>query len=261
MNALRIPGPAGSLAVDDGGRGRVAVVLVHSGGGNTTHWSAQLQHLRTTRRAVALDLRGHGQSEPPRNGDYSIEAMAGDVAAVADRLALERFVLVGHSLGGGVALSYAGAHPERVAGLLLVDPIADGSKIPADAVRGFLNGLESSASDSFIQGYWTRIAGADSAVRERLLQDLRATPRETIVQTLKAVMRFDPNPALAGYRGRGPALSIVTPQNDAPFSLHRLGTGMSHKVVTGAGHWLQLERPQEFNHWMDEFLAGIGDSR
>ena len=56
--------------------------------------------------------------------------MAGDVAAVVDTLKLDRFVLVGHSMGGGVALTYAGAHPDRVAGLVLVDPIGDGKQIP-----------------------------------------------------------------------------------------------------------------------------------
>jgi pimeloyl-ACP methyl ester carboxylesterase len=78
--------------------------------------------------------------------------MASDIAAVVDTLGLERFVLVGHSMGGGAALVYAGDHPDRVAGLLLVDPIGDGKQIPAEAKTGFLQELESnydSASRSF----------------------------------------------------------------------------------------------------------------
>src|SRR5688500_10480985 len=110
MSPARIAGPAGAIAVDDGGSGGLPVVLVHSLAGNSTHWSRQLEHLRRTRRGVALDIRGHGRSEPPKDGDYTIAAMAGDVAAVVDALGLERFVLVGHSMGGGVALTYAGAH-------------------------------------------------------------------------------------------------------------------------------------------------------
>ena len=126
MSPTQVTGPAGALEVDDGGRGGLPVVLVHSLAGNSTHWTAQLEHLRRDRRAVALDLRGHGRSEPPKDGDYTIAAMAGDIAAVVDTLGLDRFVLVGHSMGGGVALAYAGAHPDRVAGLVLVDPIGDG---------------------------------------------------------------------------------------------------------------------------------------
>jgi pimeloyl-ACP methyl ester carboxylesterase len=259
MKLARVTGPVGSLAVDDGGlslsraeRGRgMPVLFIHSIAGNSTHWAPQLEHLRQNRRALALDLRGHGRSEPPGNGDYSIAGMAGDIAAVVDTLDLDRFVLVGHSMGGGVALTYAGAHPERVAGLLLVDPIGDGTQIPAAESKSFLAGFESNY-DSTSWNYWTEIAGPDSAVRNRLLADLRTTSREAVVQGLRSVMQFDPQPALARYAG--PKLSVVTPYNDQPFSLHRLGKGFSHQMVQGTGHWIQLDEPDVFNRLLDEFL-------
>jgi pimeloyl-ACP methyl ester carboxylesterase len=251
MSATRIAGPAGTLAVDDGGRGGLPVVFVHSLAGNATHWARQLEHLRPTRRAVALDLRGHGGSEPPRNADYSIAGMAGDIAAIVDTLGLQRFVLVGHSMGGGVSLVYAGAHPERVAGLLLLDPIGDGKQIADSEAKPLLTALDTNY-DATIREYWTGVAGPDSAVRERLLAELRATPRATVVPAFRDVLRFDPDPALARYRGL--KLSIVTPYNDQPFSLHRLGKGFPHWVVQGTGHWIQLDKPDEFNRMMDEFL-------
>jgi pimeloyl-ACP methyl ester carboxylesterase len=65
-------------------------------------------------------------------------------------------------------------------------------------------------------------------------------------------MRFDPDPALARYQG--PKLAIVTPSNDEAFSLHRLGKGFPYRVVTGTGHWIQLDKPEEFNRLMDHFL-------
>ncbi len=247
--------------MDDGGRGSLPVVLVHSVAGNSTHWSKQLEHLRRTRRAVALDLRGHGRSEPPSNGDYSIAGMAGDIAAVADKLGLERFVLVGHSMGGGVALTFAGKYPKRVSGLVLVDPIGDGKQIPPPEAKSFLSGFESSY-DSSSQAYWTSIAGPDTAIRDRLLDDLRATPKETVIQGLRGVMQFDPDPGLERYSG--PKLSIITPHNDMPFSLHRLGKGFPHRVVTGTGHWIQLNKPDELNRLLDEFLSNksvIGKSK
>ena len=249
-----LPGPAVALAVDDGGQGGVPVVLLHSLAGNTTHWSAQLEHLRQTRRAVALDLRGHGRSAQPRDGEYSLDAMAGDVGAAVDSLGLERFVLVGHSLGGGVAVTYAGAHPERVAGLFLLDPVGDATKVPADTVKAFLQRLEQDYTGT-IEAYWGEIAGTDPAVRDRLLADLRATPRETVIRCLRAVFALDPAPALARYQG--PAVSVVTPSNDLPFSMHRVGKGMPHHIVTGTGHWIQLEQPEQVNSLLDEFLEGV----
>jgi pimeloyl-ACP methyl ester carboxylesterase len=156
-------------------------------------------------------------------------------------------------MGGGVALAYAGVHPQRVAGLFLVDPIGDAKQIPAAEAQAFLGGFETNYDDSS-QNYWKMIAGADSAVQSRLLADLRATPAETVVPVLRSVMlQFDPDPALARYAG--PKLSVVTPSNDQAFSLHRLGRGFPHRIVTGTGHWIQLDKPEEFNGIMDDFLS------
>jgi pimeloyl-ACP methyl ester carboxylesterase len=115
----RIKGPEGFLYVEDGGTGDIPVVFLHSFGGSTEHWNNQREHLETTRRVVAFDFRGNGRSDPAAENRYNPEALADDLAAVADSLKLERFVLVGHSMGGAVAVAYTAAHRERVAGLVL----------------------------------------------------------------------------------------------------------------------------------------------
>jgi pimeloyl-ACP methyl ester carboxylesterase len=248
----RIAGPAGKLAVDDGGTGP-AVVFLHSLAGNTGQWAAQLEHVRKTRRAVAVDLRGHGHSEPPSDGQYRIEVQVSDMDAVVDALGLERFAVVGHSFGAGVALEYAAARPARISHLVVADPIGDGTQTPEAEIRPFLEALDSPAYTETIEGYWSSIAGSDGGVLERLLADLRATPRETVIGGLNAVMAYDPKPALA--RLRTPTLAIVTPANDFPYSMHKVGSGLPHRVIEGTGHWLQMERPAEFNRILDQFLA------
>ena len=249
---VRVVAGAGALSVDDGGDGAPAVLFVHSLAGQAAHWSAALEHCRPHRRAVAFDLRGHGRSDPlDDRAEVAIETLADDVRAVADACGLRRFALVGHSLGGGVALAFAGAYPDRVDRLLLLDPIGDGTQMPAAEVQPFLDRLDSPAYDSTIESYWGTISGPDVAVRERLLADLRATPRQTVVAAIRATLRFDPTPALLRYRG--PALAVVTPANDAPFSLHRVGR-LPHRVVEGTGHWIQLDRPAEFARLLDGFL-------
>jgi pimeloyl-ACP methyl ester carboxylesterase len=248
----RIAGPAGRLAVDDGGTGP-AVVFLHSLAGNGRQWSAQLEEVRRTRRGIAVDLRGHGRSEPPADGEYRIEAQVPDLDAVADAMQLERFALVGHSFGAGLALEYAASQPARVTHLVVADPIGDGTGTPDAEIRPFLEALDSPAYTETIEGYWSSIAGSDGAVLERLLADLRATPREAVVRGLHAVMAYDPKPALA--RLRVPTLAVVTPANDFPYSMHKLGSGLPHRVVEGTGHWLQIERPGEFNRIVDQFLG------
>ncbi len=248
----RIAGPAGRLALDDGGSGP-AVVFLHSLAGNSGQWAAQMEHVRKTRRATGIDLRGHGRSEPPSDGQYRIEAQVADVDSVVDALGLDRFALVGHSFGAGVALEYAAARPARVTHLVVADPIGDGTQTPEAEVRPFLEALDSPAYTETIEGYWSSIAGSNGAVLERLLADLRATPRETVVRGLHAVMAYDPKPALG--RLRMPALAVVTPANDFPYSMHKVGSGLPHRVIEGTGHWLQIERPAEFNRILDQFLA------
>jgi pimeloyl-ACP methyl ester carboxylesterase len=262
MTSISVAGSTGTLSVDDGGpaqsSGLWPIVLVHSMAGNISQWSAQLGHLRRTRRAVALDLRGHGRSDPPRTGDYSLTGMAADIAAVVDQLNLDKIVLVGHSMGGGVALTYAGAHPDQVAGLLLLDPIGDGKQISPAQAQPLLDGLNAEY-EATITAYWKGIAGPDDAIRQRLLEDLHATPQETVVGSFPEALRFDPDPWLARYQG--PILSVVTPYNDQPFSLHRVGKGFLHQVVHGTGHWIQLDKPEEFNRVLDEFLKSVNGER
>jgi pimeloyl-ACP methyl ester carboxylesterase len=149
------------------------------------------------RRAVALKWSGHGRSGAPADGDYSFPVMAADVDEAVNRLGIERFVIVGHSTGGLVALQYAGDHPERVAGLLLADPAGDARKVPTEQMEPLPASL---ASDAYVQTmeryFGFLLTGSDTAVRERVMADLRATPKETVVGSFRAHSEYDPLPVL-----------------------------------------------------------------
>jgi pimeloyl-ACP methyl ester carboxylesterase len=246
------------LYAEDGGVAgeRPPGVFLHSTAGTASQWSAQLEHLRPHRRAVALEWRGHGRSGSPADGDYSFPTMAADVGEAVERLELERFMLVGHSGGGLVALQYAAEHPERVAGLLLMDPAGDSRRVPSEQMEPLMAGLNSDAYADTIEGYWRLLlTGSDPEVQERVMADLRATPKETVVGFFRTQLRYDPLPALRLYRG--PALSVITPVNDAPFGLHNLGADLPHLAFTGSGHWLHMDKPEEFNRILDEFLSRV----
>ena len=251
-----VKGPAGTLHVDDGGTGGVPVVFVHSSCGDTTHWAAQLAHLREHRRAVALDLRGHGRSAPPTGEDITVEDFARDVEAVVDALGLQRFVLVGHSLGGAVCAAYAGLHVERVAGLFLLDPASDGRSIPAEQAAGFMQVLATDAWSAVIQEYWApMLAPSRPEVRERVLSRLRATSQPGARAGLGALLTFDPVAALRRYPG--PRLSIITAFNEEPGSYQRLVPELPFRKVEGTGHWVQLDAPDRVNDLLDGFLAQV----
>ena len=96
------------------------IVFLHGYGGHARQWQYQLHRFSDANRVIALDLRGHGQSDKP-GGDYSMERILNDIEAALRELEVAgQIVLVGHSFGGAVATEYAVAHPDRVACLILI---------------------------------------------------------------------------------------------------------------------------------------------
>ena len=255
MTSRMIAGPAGAINVDDGGAAKVGsppVLFLHGFGGNLSHWAAQLEHLRPERRALAMDLRAHGQSEPPRDADYAVESQAADVTAVLDALEIDRAVLVGHSLGGAIALAAAGHDPDRVAGLVLV---AAPGKVPHEVAGQIVGAMEAEYA-STAAGYWAQLtAGARPIVAEQIGRERDSLDAETGLAIIKATFAFDPLPALRRYRG--PRLAVVTPRGTAPHDLQNLVPDLPRVVVEGTSHFLQMDDPATFDRIVDEFLATI----
>ena len=106
--------------------------------------NALARNLRERFRILALDVRGHGESAWSHAGAYQYADQAGDLAAFADRFELEKFVLVGTSMGGIIAMTYTAEHPGRLAGLVIND-------IGPDAEAGCqrITGLVGSRPDEF----------------------------------------------------------------------------------------------------------------
>ncbi len=244
------------LSVDDGGQGGLPVLFVHGNGGNKTQWSAQLSHLRATRRAVAFDLRGMGQSAPASGGDYSVEAFASDVAAVADALKLSRFVLVGHSYGGPVACAYAGRHPDRLAGLVFADSAGDLMATPVDQVGALKRGLDPTSYVRFTDAWFDSIlVHATDTTRAAVMASLHATPREVFTGATLGLYAFPLKASLAHYSG--PRFAIASYLADNPVAIQRSIAGIPVRVVEGASHWLMMDKPTEFNRYLDEFLETL----
>lgn len=251
-----VRGPQGQLRAEVGGQGGVPVIFVHGLAGNRHAWDNQFEHAQLTRRAVILDLRGHGESEPAADGDYSIQAYASDVLAVADALNLERFVLVGHSLGGAVAGAVAGKAPDRVAGLLFASALGDLQRMPADQRDRWLAGFSPDRYEGFAEAWFSEmLLAAHPDTREQVLAALHKTPREVVAASVRGMVEYDPLPALAAYRG--PMLAVVTPFNNRPYSLQNVVPNLPAREVRDASHWVQMDRPTEFDRIMDEFLLTV----
>jgi pimeloyl-ACP methyl ester carboxylesterase len=243
------------LHIDSRGAGGLPVLFAHSFAGDVSHWAATLEHLRGQRRAVAFDFSGHGRS-PGALGPYSIAELAKDVGSAADAAQLDAFVLVGHSLGAAVSAEYAGAHAQRVKALVLVDaPPAPGA-IPANQVQQLHAAV---AKDPFpvIEQFWSQqmLIDTRAEVKQKLLAGLRGMTRKAAAELTDASLDYDARPSLLRYPG--PKFAIVTARNDAPLSLHQAVPGFRQVVIRGTGHWIHLDKPDEFNKTLDGFLATL----
>jgi pimeloyl-ACP methyl ester carboxylesterase len=246
--------PAGTIHVNDGGSGNgLPVLFIHSFGGSSMHWENQLTHLRTNRRAIAIDLRGHGISDTPADNDYSVESMANDIAAVVDSLQLKRFVLVGHSMGGSSAIAYAARYPQRVAGLLLT---GTPGKTPASLATPIIASLESDKYEQVMEDYMKKLlTNAQPATVKIEREGMNKLSKEASIAFIKAAFDYDPLPDLRNYPG--PKMILSPAVEEQPNSLHASFPAIPYKVVPGTSHWIQLDKPEAFNRILDDFLAEV----
>jgi pimeloyl-ACP methyl ester carboxylesterase len=253
-HGTRIKGPAGSLFVDDGGTGGIPVVFLHSFGGSTEHWENQLEHLRKTRRAVAFDFRGHGKSDLPMDSEYSAQAIAEDLKSVIDSLGIDRFILVGHSMGGSSAISYAAIEPERVAGLMLV---GTPGKTPEAQAKPIIASLESDQYDKVMDDYMkSLLANAKPEVDSLVMKGSKKISKEASLIIIKDLFAYDPLPLLQRYPG--PKLIVsTTRESEQPNALFKQLGDVPYKTIAGTSHWVQLDKPDEFNKILDEFIERV----
>jgi pimeloyl-ACP methyl ester carboxylesterase len=253
-HGTRIKGPAGSLFIDDGGTGGIPVVFLHSFGGTTEHWQSQLEHLRKTRRAVAFDFRGHGKSDLPVDSQYSTQSIAEDLKSVVDSLGIDRFILVGHSMGGASAITYASIEPERVAGLMLV---GTPGKTPEAQAKPIIASLESDQYDKVMSGYMkSLLADAKPGVDSLVMKGSNQISKEASLTIIKEVFAYDPLPLLQRYSG--PKLIVATTREaEQPNALFKQLGDVPYKTIGGTSHWVQLDKPEEFNKILDGFIDRV----
>jgi pimeloyl-ACP methyl ester carboxylesterase len=250
-----IEGPQGRLhlAVDDAGAA-TPVLFVHSDAGTLHHWDEVRAHYRGKRPTAAFDRRGHGKSDFPLDWSLDPVKSVGDIDAAAEGARFLRFVLVGHSGGALTALAYAHHAPQRLAGLVLVDPPPDPRVLPPGLIEKTLEDMRGPNAIETIEGYYRTIAGEDASVRDRVVKDAAATRSETVIGTFEGMAAFKPAEQVGRYKG--PALAIIQPEYDVEGALHRIG-GWPHLAIGGAGHWIHLGPREKFLAALDGFLAKV----
>ncbi|MCU0805173.1 MAG: alpha/beta hydrolase [Burkholderiales bacterium] len=258
-----------------------ALVLLHGLASNLTRWSEFVAQSSLAARwdLIRIDLRGHGGSTAP--GPLSLEQWAEDIAAMLDREGHPRAVLVGHSLGAQVALVFAARHPERTAGLVLVDPlfrealrgraafIARGGPLfragaalarRADAVglgRKSLPPLDLAALDREARKALASAESKEAFVRHYSSPraDLRYFRTAHYLQELAEMFRRTPPPESI----RAPVLLLLSRGGTFadPARTQRVAAGFldAEIVIVDAEHWPLTERPADVRRAIAEWCA------
>jgi len=259
------------------------VVLVHGMVNASRHWAAVAERLAERHLVIAPDLIGHGDSATPR-GDYSLGAHAAVIRDLLSALGIERATMVGHSLGGGVAMVYFWQFPERVERLALVSSGGLGDEVSPLLRSAALPGasaLISLATHRFVtanldragialreRGSWI---GAQLQAVARALRPLEsAGQREAFVQTLRAVIdrhgqRVSATDRLYLLRDMPTLIAWGERDRTIPvehgIAAHRAIPGSRFVTIPGAAHFPHIERPDELAAALEDFIAATEPAR
>jgi pimeloyl-ACP methyl ester carboxylesterase len=243
----------------EAGKGTPPLIFIHGWASNLRAWDPQVSEFGAGHRVLRMDLRGHGRSAAPARG-YTIPRMAEDVAALATARRVRNAVVVGHSMGGMVALELARKHPEIAAALVQIDAPMGLGGVPKAALaehrlmqllRG--EGWPSPALQ-FYAGFFQDARDTDLAAR--IITEAGETPRAAALASFEGLLTYKPQPA--AKRIKQPALYIAAAKANARWD--QLRTMIPHiqfARVVGAGHFLQLEAPDQCNAMLREFIARL----
>ncbi|HLE84722.1 MAG TPA: alpha/beta hydrolase [Thermoanaerobaculia bacterium] len=241
--------------------GEPALVFVHCWGCDRTYWREQLDVFAADYRVVAMDLAGHGESGVERE-TWSVPGLAGDVEAVVDALGLERMILIGHSMGGPVALEAARRMPGRVAGIVAVDTLHNADyEFPPEVVAQLVGAFEADFAgtvEGFIRGMY--VEGADPAVVDWTVKKAQATNQEAAIALMRDFGSLDFPAAFAAAKVPIRAINAAPTGPMQPVTeveINRKYADFDAVLIEGVGHFLQLERPAEFNDHLRAAVAGL----
>jgi pimeloyl-ACP methyl ester carboxylesterase len=259
-----------TLAAPDGvpivyetrGAGSPALVFIHCWACDRSFWRGQLDSLATHHRVVALDLPGHGASGRSR-ADWSIPGLGADVAALVKALALPRVVLIGHSMGGPVALAAAARLRGRVAGVVCVDALHDVElRVDDRLLRPMLAGFERDYAGTMGAAVQGMFAGSrDTAATRWVLEKALGADTGVALALLRSYPGVD---FVALLADANTPVRCINAAPSGPTSLitkvasNRRYGDFDAVLMEGVGHYLHLERPGEFNARLREILDTFG---
>jgi pimeloyl-ACP methyl ester carboxylesterase len=239
------------------GEGSNTVILVHGWTCDETTWKSQVPELAKSYRVITLDLPGHGKSGSPKDGKLSMDLFARAIESVRNEAKAGRVVLAGHSMGTPVVIQYARMYPQHVIALVFVDGLVSMPKMSAGTMptaEQFTGPEGSKIRENIIRGMFS--ATTTPEIQEHILSMMLGAPSETAAGAMAAILdpsvyKDDvfPQPILGLYAD-GSNLSN-------PESMKIRFPTLDYAEIPGTGHFLMLEKPDEFNRLLLLFLEKL----
>ena len=243
---------------ETGGSGPPALVFIHGWNCDRSYWSAQLPLFASTHQVVAIDLAGHGDSGVNRV-EWSMANFGADVAAVADALQLEDIILVGHSMGGPVALEAARLLKGRVKMVIGADTLSDVSlRYPDEQLAGMLAAMEADFSgtvEGLVRGSFF-VPTSDPALIDQIASDMSAAPATAGIGAFGGFARWFNEEVEQTLADIDVPIRLI----NSDYRPTNIGAGQALTpsfeavLMSGVGHFVMQEDPAQFNAIMAELL-------
>jgi pimeloyl-ACP methyl ester carboxylesterase len=248
---------ADGSAIDYGvrGQGERTIVFIHCWTCNQEFWRPQIEHFSKNYRVVWLDLAGHGLSDSNRR-EFTMAAFGEDVAAVVNGIGAEKVVLVGHSMGGPVAIEAARLLGEKVIGIVGVDTFYTPFEYPKSQkdIEGFVKPFKDDfkgTSAKMVESMFT--PEADPDVKAAIVKQMSAADQDMAVSAMYEIFSWTAQSGPAGLAKYADKLRNI---NAAPTGKE---TALHESVilVPGVGHFIPQIKPNEFNEVLEKVIAGF----
>lgn len=250
-----------NLSFEDRGSGP-AVILLHGFCGSSRYWQDIAPKLETSYRVIAPDLRGHGGSSVP-DEPYLMETIASDISLLMDKLGVDKAVLCGHSMGGYVASAFAGAYPDKLAGVALIHS----TSLPDDEAgkqkrTDTMESIRKDGLEPFIEGLIPKLFADHSlehkpAIVQQTIDIGNHTPPLGAIRTAEG-MRERIDRTLVLEKLQVPVL-LVAGSKDKIISVDKTftpeGSHIYKHEINQAGHMSMMEYPDELIEPLKNFLA------
>jgi pimeloyl-ACP methyl ester carboxylesterase len=237
------------------------IVFVHGWTCDMTSWTKQVPIFAKAGRVVALDLPGHGKSDKPQIA-YSMDVFARAIAAVMTDAGIPRVVLVGHSMGTPVVRQFYRLYPKKTVALVAVDGSLRPFTLDPAFVDQFLAPFRGpdfrQAQVRFVDGM---IPDSDPGLRDAVKAVVLETPQHVVVSAGQAM--FDP----AIWKEDPIDVPLLCVLAKSPFwsddyeaFIRKLAPRLEYRILDGVGHFLMLQKPDDFNAILALFLSSLRSS-